>query len=159
MAGQVTGSLESINVSDGGVPKRSRLEASVEIDGVAGDRQRNLKYHGGPERAVSLFASELIERIHAEGHPIAPGSTGENLTVRGVEWSLVVPGRNVGVGTELVLMITSFVVPCRTIQASFLDGRISRISQKINPGWSRVYAKVVRAGIVRIGDEVVLLDS
>ena len=53
-------------------------------DGLEGDRQRDLRFHGGPLRAVSLYSLELIEALQAEGHPIAPGAMGENLTMAGV---------------------------------------------------------------------------
>jgi len=33
-----------------------------------------------------------IEALQNEGHPIAFGSTGENLTVSGIDWQRVVPG-------------------------------------------------------------------
>ena len=44
--------------------------------------------HGGPYRAVCLYAIEAIERLQAEGHPVEPGSVGDNLTTSGIEWSL-----------------------------------------------------------------------
>ena len=71
--------LCQINVSDGGVPKRPVLEAVITKAGVEGDRQQNLKFHGGPDRAVCLYSQELIERLQDEGHSIEAGSSGENL--------------------------------------------------------------------------------
>ncbi|TLY19306.1 MAG: hypothetical protein E6K66_11100 [Nitrospirae bacterium] len=75
-----------INLSDGGVPKRPVLEAVITTTGVEGDRQRNLKVHGGPYRALCLFSQDLIERLQDEGHSIEAGSSGENLTIAGLEW-------------------------------------------------------------------------
>ena len=59
----------------------SRNESAVAVNGVEGDRQRNRMVHGGPNRAVCLYSLELIEALRAEGHPIVPGSIGENLTL------------------------------------------------------------------------------
>ncbi|MDE3050208.1 MAG: MOSC domain-containing protein, partial [Nitrospirota bacterium] len=84
--------VHQINVSDGGVPKRPVREARVTERGLEGDRQRNLKVHGGPDRAVCLFSLELLERLQDEGHPIDAGSSGENLTLAGLEWELIRPG-------------------------------------------------------------------
>lgn len=148
-----TGRVESINVSDGGVPKRPVAEAEVGPGGLAGDRQRDLEHHGGPERAVSLFSAELLEALAAEGHPIAAGTTGENLTVSGLAWSEVVPGAELRVG-PVRLLVTSWASPCRNIASSFADGRSSRLSQRLHPGWSRVYARVLAGGRVRVGDPV-----
>ena len=75
-----------INVSDGGVPKHPVLEAVISKTGVEGDRQQNLKFHGGPDRAVCLYSQELIERLQDEGHSIEAGFSGENLTLAGLEW-------------------------------------------------------------------------
>ena len=55
--------VHQINVSDGGIPKQPVLEAKVAQDGVEGDRQQNLKVHGGPDRAVCLFSVELIQPL------------------------------------------------------------------------------------------------
>lgn len=55
--------VHQINLSDGGVPKLPVWEASVGKEGLSGDRQRNLKFHGGPDRAVCLYSLELIERL------------------------------------------------------------------------------------------------
>src|SRR6185436_19667397 len=92
------GKLESINTSRGGVPKTAVFEAIVTREGIVGDVQRDLRYHGGPERAVSIYSLDLIADLQREGHPIAPGSAGENLTVSGVDWSLLVPGCELQVG-------------------------------------------------------------
>lgn len=154
----LAGEVVAVNVSDGGVPKRPVGEALVSAAGVAGDRQRNLKHHGGPDRAVCLLALEVIERLRGEGHPIAPGSTGENLTVHGVPWERVVPGACLRVGDAL-LEITAYAHPCRTIGGSFVGGRSGRLSVRTHPAESRVYARVRCAGVVRRGDDVILVAA
>src|SRR3712207_3923787 len=95
-----TGVVHQINVSNGGVPKLPVPEAAVTVDGVGGDRQRDLRVHGGPFRAVCLFSLEVIERLRAEGHPIAPGTVGENVTVGGLDWTLVRPGVRLRIGEK-----------------------------------------------------------
>lgn len=146
-APSASGLVLLVNVSAGGVPKRPIERTTVRRGGLDGDRQRYLKYHGGPLRAVCVYSMELIEALRHEGHPIAPGTVGENLTLSGVDWSLVTPGALLTVG-DAELRITSYTDPCRTISASFIGGRSGRISQKTNPGWSRVYAEVLRDGLM-----------
>jgi MOSC domain-containing protein YiiM len=150
------GRVESINTSRGGVPKTAVLEAHVTSEGIAGDVQRDLRYHGGPERAVSLYSAELIADLQGEGHPIAPGTAGENLTIAGIDWSLVIPGRELQVG-EVRLAVTRYASPCENIRHNFKDEDFTRISQKVHPGWSRLYTRVVTAGTIRPGDLVLLL--
>jgi MOSC domain-containing protein YiiM len=151
----VSGRLVSINRSNGGVPKQPVLECRVTESGLEGDRQRDLRFHGGPIRAVCLYPLESIEALQRERHPIAPGTIGENLTVSGLDWSLMVPDVELEVG-EVRLQLTKFAAPCVNIAGSFRDGDFSRVAQKLNPGWSRICARVVRSGILRVGDPVVI---
>jgi MOSC domain-containing protein YiiM len=148
--------LYQINISDGGVPKRPVLEAVITKAGVEGDRQQNLQVHGGPDRAVCLYSQDLIERLQDEGHLIEAGSSGENLTLAGLEWEKLKPGDRLQVGPEVQLEIMSYTTPCDKNAQWFLDRDYKRVSQKKNPGWSRLYTKVLREGVVRPGDEVVL---
>lgn len=141
---------------NGGVPKTAVPEALLHREGVQGDRQRDRRFHGGPERAVCLFSFERIEALRAQGHPIGPGTTGENLTLAGVSWTEITPGRRLQVGDAL-LELTSYAAPCRKISGSFADGEFTRMSQKLHPGTSRVYARVLTEGVVRPGDTVTLL--
>lgn len=152
----MAGRVASINVSSGGVPKSPVAEASITPAGVAGDRQRDQRYHGGPDRAVSLYSLEAIEALRREGHPIGVGTTGENLTVSGLDWSAVAPGAELRVG-PVRLQVTAYASPCEKIAGSFAAGRSTRISQKLYPGWSRVYTRVLEGGVVRVDDPVELV--
>lgn len=149
--GATDGRIESINVSGGGVPKVFRPEAWISRNGVYGDAQADRRLHGGPDRAVCIYSLDVIRALRAEGHPVGVGATGENLTVSGVDWELVVPG-SVWRAGDALLEVASYTAPCKTIRDSFSDKRYKRISQKVNPGWSRVYARVLEEGRVRAGD-------
>lgn len=150
------GHVHSINVSAGGVPKLPVPRVDVSEHGLAGDAQRNLRHHGGPARAVCLWSYEVICELQREGHPVRVGSTGENLTLSGVRWELVVPGARLQIGAHVLLEITSYATPCRTIWGSFALLRYGRISQKRHPGQSRVYARVLQGGQVATGAPVAL---
>lgn len=150
------GTLVSINLSRGGVPKRRVDDAKVSQLGLQGDAQNDKKNHGGPEKAVCVYSLERIHALQAEGHPIEVGAVGENVTVEGIDWELVVPGVRIRLGEEVLLEVTDFTDPCKTIRESFIDGRFVRISEKVHPGWSRVYARVLSEGGIRFGDPVEL---
>jgi MOSC domain-containing protein YiiM len=153
-----TGRIESINVSGGGVPKTPVFEALVTAQGIDGDRQRDRRFHGGPDRAIVLFSLDVIRALQREGHPINVGTTGENLTVSGVGWATLSPGTELQVGGAR-LLVTKYASPCEKIRRSFADEDFTRISQKLHAGWSRLCARVVSEGIVRIGDAVKLIES
>ena len=147
--------MVSIHVSNGGVPKLAIPEARVSPAGVEGDRQRNRKYHGGPGRALCLYSLELIEALRAEGHPIEPGSIGENVVIAGIDWRRMVPGVRARLG-EVEIELTSYALPCRNIRGSFRNGRVGRVSPDTHPGWSRVYAQVLRSGRLAPDDPVTI---
>ena len=146
--------LFQISISDGGVPKRAVPEAGISLTGVGGDRQRHRSIHSGPDRAVCLYSLERLDALRDEGHPIEPGAAGENLTVAGLEWADVKPGDRLEIGDAVELEIMSYTAPCRYNANWFVDGDFHRISEKRHPGWSRLYARVVREGMVRQGDPV-----
>ena len=97
--------LERINVNlYGGVPKYSVPCVKILTEGVEGDKQRSSN-HGGEDRAVLLYSMERIEELQQSKHPITPGSTGENLTIRGLDWSCLKEGTIIKIG-EVKLQLT-----------------------------------------------------
>jgi MOSC domain-containing protein YiiM len=150
-----TGVIVSLNRSNGGVPKLAVSEARITHAGMEGDRQRNLKHHGGPDRALCLYSADLIESLRSEGHAIEPGSLGENVTIAGIDWGLLEPGIRADLG-EVSVEITSYAMPCRNVAPVFADGRSGRVSQRTHPGESRLYARVLREGMLRVSDRVVV---
>jgi MOSC domain-containing protein YiiM/GNAT superfamily N-acetyltransferase len=148
------GRLVQVNVSDGGVPKLPVPSARITTAGVEGDRQREVTVHGGPHRAVSLLGIEAIGRVAAEGHPIGPGTTGENLTTSGFDVSALAPGTRLSIGEDVILELGMPANPCRTIRHSFVDLRFGRLSVKAHLADSRMYARVIREGVVHAGDPI-----
>jgi MOSC domain-containing protein YiiM len=150
--------IVQISVSAGGVPKLPVPSAQVTVVGLEGDLHRDLEHHGGPERALCIFSLEQIRTLQAEGHEVGPGSLGENLTIEGLNWERVTPGRCLELGAGVLIEVTRYTSPCFNIKKCFADGDISRVSQKHHPGSSRVYARVLRTGTVRQGDAIRLLE-
>jgi MOSC domain-containing protein YiiM len=148
------GRVVQVNVSAGGVPKLPVPAARVRRLGLEGDGHNDVADHGGALRAVSLLAIEAIRRVAADGNPIAPGTTGENLTTEGIELGALPMGTTLAIGPEVVVELTSTVSPCKTIAQSFADGRFARLSAKLHPLDTRLYARVLREGTIRAGDEI-----
>jgi MOSC domain-containing protein YiiM/GNAT superfamily N-acetyltransferase len=147
-----SGRVVSVNISPGGVPKLPVERAWVGELGLNGDMHREDTVHGGPLRAVCLFGIEVIERLQAEGHPIKPGSVGENLTTSGTDWSRLPSGTRVKVGNDVLLELISPAMPCDTQRPNFIRGEFKRISPVLFPGDSRMYGRVLAQGEVRPGD-------
>ncbi|HEX8178613.1 MAG TPA: MOSC domain-containing protein [Pyrinomonadaceae bacterium] len=153
------GYVYQLNCSDGGVPKRAVAAAELTPTGLVGDRQAHPRFHGGPERALCLYALERIEALRAEGHPIYPGSVGENVTIAGLDWAQLAPGVRLALGDEVVIQITKPASPCNSIAGSFVGGEFKRIAQKLHPGEARLYARVLRTGRLAAGQTVRLLPN
>jgi MOSC domain-containing protein YiiM len=150
-----TGSVAQINVSSGGVPKRAIDLARIDKRGVAGDRQKTLRHHGRPWQALCLWSVEVIESLRAEGHPIAPGSAGENITITGLDWRELRPGIRIQIG-EALIETSLYALPCYQNAQWFLDGDFERMDHRRQRGVSRLYAWVRTGGDVRVGDPVVV---
>ena len=149
----VDGRLVQLNVSDGGVPKHPVERAVVTAGGLQGDRQGDRKHHGRPFQAVCLWSADVIDELSSAGHPIAAGSAGENLTLRGVAWGTLRPGALIRLGQVLVEL--SFpATPCHNQVPWFSDGDFSRIAHEVNPQWARWYGWVRAPGEVYAGQSV-----
>ena len=151
------GTVEQVNASRGGVPKHEITgPALIEWSGLTTDRQDDREHHGRPFQALCLWSADVIDQLVAEGHPIAPGYAGENITVRGLDWSAVTPGQRIRAGTAVV-ETTTYSIPCSNNAPWFADGDFRRMAHDLHPGWSRIYARVIEPGMVSAGDDVTVL--
>jgi MOSC domain-containing protein YiiM len=147
------GTVRRVNASDGGVPKLSIGGADVLYAGLTVDTQADRKHHGRPFQALCLWSSDVIDRLAADGHPIAAGSAGENITIEGLDWATLRPGTLLRIGT--VLAEVSFpATPCAKQTRWFADGDFRRIDHDRNPHLVRWYAWVREPGRVDEGDAV-----
>ncbi|HZE72593.1 MAG TPA: MOSC domain-containing protein [Pyrinomonadaceae bacterium] len=153
------GRIFQLNASPGGVPKLALREAEVTELGLVGDDHLFPDIHGGPDRALCLFSLEHILKFQSEGHPIFPGSAGENITVSGLDWQQLAPGARLALGDQVLIEITRFTSPCNSMEPSFLDRNYGRLSQKANPGYSRVYARVLQQGKIIVGQKVRIIEG
>ena len=148
-----------LSCSPGGVPKFAVREAMLTQIGLVGDDHKFPDIHGGPERALCLYSLERILELQAEGHPIFPGAVGENVTVAGLNWEKLEPGVRLALGDEVQIEITRYTSPCDSLTDSFVDGQFVRISQKVHPGCSRLYARVLKTGRLAVGQAVRVMPN
>jgi MOSC domain-containing protein YiiM/SAM-dependent methyltransferase len=168
------GVVASVNLNRGGVPKPPVDATRILRLGLDGDGHAEPEpAHGGPDRAVSLYAQEAIERVRADGHAAFPGAFGENLTVLGLDWAALregdrlafdgVDGNAAGAAAALepgaLLELTKQGEPCHKIAHWFIERRIARISPKSNPDDARWFARVLRDGPVAPGMTVQLIAA
>ena len=140
---------------EGGVPKLPVRAATLRLDGVEGDhnRFRTERRNGDPKRAICIFSLERIHDLQREGHPIEIGTTGENLTIEGLDWSALEVGMKFKVGGATI-ELSEPCAPCNVIRESFKGHKFSRIDHSLEMGWSRWLASVISEGVVSAGDSV-----
>jgi MOSC domain-containing protein YiiM len=99
-------------------------------------------------RQVSLLAIESINKMRSTGFDVNPGDFAENLTTEGVELASLPIGTRLSVGQEAILEVTQIGKECHTGCAIF-----RQVGKCIMPK-EGVFARVVRGGVVRAGDEL-----
>jgi MOSC domain-containing protein YiiM len=119
-----------------------------------GDRQADLRVHGGPEKAVYAYPSEYYE-IWSRERPelgLGPGTFGENLTTEGLVDEDVSVGDRFRVGTA-ELVVTQPRLPC--FKLGIRMGRDAFVTEFLERGLLGFYLAVAREGDVAAGDPIV----
>lgn len=120
--------------------------------GAEGDDVCDLRFHGGPDRALYAFAREDLDAWERElGRSFAPGGFGENLTTRGLDVNNALIGERWRIGATVVVEVTGGRIPCRTF-AGFVEesGWLRRFNASAaGPG---ALLRVVVPGEIRAGD-------
>ena len=121
-----------------------------------GDRQADLRVHGGPERALLLYGAGRYPLWAAElGREFEHGAFGENLTVDGFDEESACLGDVYRVG-EATIQLSEVRGPCFKVQyRTGVPDMIERINAN---GRSGVYARVLEEGRLAAGDRVELLE-
>jgi MOSC domain-containing protein YiiM len=109
--------------------------------------------HAGPgDRQVSLLASESIRRVREQGLQVDFGDFAENIATEGISWLSVPVGTRFAIGDEAVLEITRIGKECHKKCAIFYQAGDCIMPRE------GVFARVLRGGIVRVGDPIRKLD-
>jgi MOSC domain-containing protein YiiM len=121
-----------------------------------GDRQADLRVHGGRDKAVYAYPSEFYELWSRERPELAfgPGMFGENLTTEGLLDSDVSIGDRFRVGTA-ELVVTQPRLPC--FKLGIKMGRDEFVTEFLERGLYGFYFGIVREGEVEAGDSIVEL--
>jgi MOSC domain-containing protein YiiM len=127
--------------------------------GVAGDNQADLRVHGGPEKAVYGYSMANYAAWRAE-YPhhsalLVPGGFGENLAIDGIRESDLCVGDVHAIGSAL-LQVCQPREPCFKFALRFDDTTLPKAM--VRNGRSGWYYRVLRTGVMAVGDDVDLHD-
>lgn len=133
-----------------------RGAVAVKDLGLDGDRQGDLNVHGGLRKAVYVYAEEDNRWWEAElERKIAPGSFGENLTVRGVKVTGALIGERWRIGSA-EFEVAQPRQPCWKLGLRMDDPKMPhRFNVANRPG---AYLSVVKKGELAAGDGVEVLQ-
>jgi MOSC domain-containing protein YiiM len=146
------GKLVTTGIFKEPVPERVMLRTL----NLAGDRQADLKVHGGASKAVYAYPSEHYAywRNELPGVDLPWGMFGENFTTEGLLEESAYIGDRFGVG-EAEVMVTEPRMPCYKLGLKFGDpGIIKRFLASRRTGF---YFAVIREGTVGAGDSFQLI--
>lgn len=148
------GRVEQLSLSSGGLPKTPVDRVEVNWRGVVGDRQATRVHHGRPWQALCLWSSEVITALQAEGHAIAPGLAGENITLSGLDWADVRAGVRLQIG-DVLCEVSAYALPCYQNKPWFIGGEFDVMHHE-RGAVSRVYATVLEPGSITVGQSAIL---
>lgn len=135
-----------------GIRKRPVAATWVTLDQInlEGDRQADLRVHGGVDKAVFAYPVEHIAAWNAEfgiRPALGPGSVGENLTLQGVTEDQVCIG-DVWAWGEALLQVAQPRWPCyKLAMATGIPDIVERFIETGRCGW---YCRVLRPGRVPV---------
>ncbi|WP_313427844.1 MOSC domain-containing protein [Siminovitchia terrae] len=151
----VTYGKDKVMVS--GICKQTIDEAFLAKDGFNGDGVADLRYHGGPDRAVCIYPYEHYSLWEQEFSTKLPPSTfGENLTVQNMLENDVYIGNIYRIG-DAVIQVTQGRIPCSTITKRV--GIPLLLKRMIETGFTGYLCRVLEEGIVRKNSSITLLES
>ena len=144
------GWIKAISVSEKkGMSKKNVPEAKLEADhGIVGDAHAG-KWH----RQISLLSFESTAEVIAQGATVSPGDFAENFTTEGIDLKELKVGDRLIFGQEIELEITQIGKRCHTKCEIY-----KKLGDCIMPR-DGIFAKVIKSGVVKVGDEIEIIDD
>ena len=140
------GSIVAVSVSENKGTKKKNVE-SVELKedfGMIGD-----VHAGTRKRQVSLLAVESIDKMRAKGVNVSSGDFAENITTSGIDLVALDVGSRIRIGESVVLEITQKGKECHTRCEIFYQAGDCIMPRE------GIFARVVKGGSIKPGDEIV----
>lgn len=118
-----------------------------------GDRQSDLRVHGGPHKAVYAYSQENIKywRHYLKRDDLGPGSFGENLTVEGLTDDAIAIGDELEIGTAR-FVVSQPRVPCFKLGIALGMPEFPKVFHWA--GRNGFYLRVLKEGMIQAGDDI-----
>ncbi len=156
------GKPESILLPDGKRFRTSLYKTSVcetvwlGAENLEGNAQANLKYHGGPDKAVCVYPVEHLSPLsELLGQQLPHGAMGENFTGENMLEGEVCLGDQYRVG-DAIVEISQPRQPCNSLVKRWGSKELPKLM--VQHGWTGFYGRVIEEGMVQPGDGIQLLE-
>jgi len=138
------GKIVAISISERRGIQKTNVESArlVENHGIEGDA-----HAGDWHRQLSLLAVESIAKMRAKGADVHPGNFAENITTEGIDVPNLRVGDRLTLG-EAEVEITQIGKECHAHCEIF-----RQVGDCVMPR-EGVFARVLKCGVLRIGDKV-----
>ena len=130
----------------------------LDVSNLAGDRQADLRVHGGSHKAVYAYPAEHLPRWTAElevDPPLGPGAFGENLTTTGWLADAVHLG-DIWAWGDALLQVTQPRGPCYKLAMTM--GRPDIVKRVVATGRTGWYLRVLRPGVVPTSGPILIVE-
>ena len=146
----IKGRIRAISISaKKGTKKTNVPEAELKMDfGIVGDA-----HAGNWHRQVSLLAVESIDKMIVAGATVSPGNFAENITTEGIELPKLPIGSRLKIGGGIELEVTQIGKECHSRCEIF-----KQVGDCIMPR-EGIFAKVIKAGTIKNGDSIEVLND
>ena len=120
----------------------------IEGHGIKGDR----KAGRNPKRQVNIISMDQVHTLNELGFSTDPGELGEQLVIDGIDVMVLPIGTQIQLGESAVIELTMTRTSCEwleMIHGQSKDDATNRLGK---------LAKVVKSGVIQIGDKVKVLE-
>lgn len=138
--------VKAVSISEKKGQKKRNVDSVVlkEDFGIEGDA------HAGPGiRQVSLLAIESIKKIQDKGLDVDAGDFAENITTEGIDLLSFRIGDKIVIGNDAALEISQIGKVCHTRCSIYYQAGDCVMPKE------GVFAKVLKSGTIKPGDEIV----
>jgi MOSC domain-containing protein YiiM len=141
----LTGKLTGVYVGR----QKGEGKIAVESAELIADRGLEGDIHAGrdPRRQITLFASETLSEIQNKGFRISAEALSANLFTENLDLNRLEPGVHLHIG-ETIIEIVEARRPCRSITK--IDNRLPKLLY----GQCGQFGRILRGGVVRVGDRI-----
>lgn len=135
-------------------PKKGMRKKNIGTGKLVADHGLEGDAHAGPwHRQVSLLALESVQKMRNAGLDVNPGDFAENITTVGVDLVSLPLGTKIAIGAGALGEVTQIGKECHTRCAIYHQAGDCVMPRE------GIFIKVIKGGVVRVGDEVRLLEQ